>query len=102
MRGTEVKTNYHIEYLEMVAKTLDFVRGLQPDRTDDENLTEVLNVHLNTCYAVIKGDRKGEWTSEDVNQYRNLLGVLRDIQNGFVSPTIGNVRDFVINKSKEA
>lgn len=47
---------------------------------------------------MIKGDRSGEWTTEQVDAHRDSFAVARDVLAGFVSPTIGNVRDYALSQ----
>lgn len=48
-----------------------------------------------TCRDTIGGKRPS-MTTEQVDEYRELAGVVRDVRNGFVSPTVGNVWDYVV------
>lgn len=65
--------------------------------SNEAALVEALDSVDDTCFGITSTrDRKGEWTAEQVDEYRELAGVVRDVRNGFVSPSIGNVRDYVM------
>lgn len=46
------------------------------------------------CRRIVGGVRS-TMTAEQVDDYRELAGVVQDVRNDFVSPAIGSFRDYV-------
>lgn len=67
-------------------------KGMAPEEALNEAMAELNDL----CEDIIGGTRKGEWTPAEVDQYREYAGVLADLRNRFVSPTLGNVYDWAL------
>ena len=66
--------------------------------TDHEQVFEgALRVMRQSCELVSRrsGPFAAEMTPEQVREWEALHGLIVDIERGFVSPTVGNVRDYV-------
>lgn len=85
--------SYRIDLLETIASCARIAREIGGLNT--EAAIDYATAHVSEdCARIIAGDRPS-MTTEQVDEYRWLNGVTRDVRNGFVSPTIGNVRDYV-------
>lgn len=58
---------------------------------------------IDASYRAIKrhGIYASGMTSEQADAFSALMGVSTDVLNGFVSPTIGSVRDYVLRELRE-
>lgn len=87
---------YMTQHLDTIARLATVIRQyivVTPDQAIDQALDHVEK----DCLDIIKGKRPS-MTEAQVNEYRDLLGVAKDVRNQFVSPTIGNVRTYVKNE----
>lgn len=89
---------YMIQHLDTIANTARIAVDLAGMSKEDA-LTRALDSIDDTVHGIVSTrDRRGEWSEERVEEYRELGGVARDVRNGFVSPSIGNVRDYVLGR----
>lgn len=84
---------YAVEHLDTIARCARIIRNYVV-LTPDQAIDQALDTLASDCNDIIKGKRPS-MTAEQVDGYRWLAGVINDVRNGFVSPTIGNVRDYV-------